>query len=56
MVDGRYEEWIQMEPHYASGEEISIMGSLFPENYDAARDAILQAAAEFIKANSEDFI
>jgi len=56
VVDGRYEEWIQMELGYAGGEGISIMGSLFPESYDAARDAILQSAAEFIKANSEDFI
>lgn len=39
----------------ASGEGVSVMGSLFPENYDVARDAFLNAAVKFVQANKGTF-
>ncbi|MBE5874725.1 MAG: hypothetical protein E7287_10040 [Lachnospiraceae bacterium] len=54
-VEGCYEEWIQMKLGYASGEEISVMGSLFPEKYAFFRNAFLKAAVKYIEENSGEF-
>lgn len=55
VMDGRYEEWIQMKLGYTSEEEISVMGSLFPENYEGFRTAFLEVAGKFLEENSGTF-
>jgi len=44
-----------MKLGYASGEEISVMGSLFPEKYAFFRNAFLKAAVKYIEENSGEF-
>lgn len=55
VVEGMYEEWIQMKLGYTSMEEISVMGSLFPENYDGFRTAFLEVLGTFLEENSGAF-
>ncbi len=49
-------EWFQIALSYAGSEHISAMGTLYPENYDEARDELLKLCVEFINENSESFL
>ena len=46
-------EWFQMNLGYASGESIAAMGTLYPENYEAAKSEILELLGSFILENAD---
>jgi len=41
--------WNRMKLGYTGGEEISVMGSLFPENYDGFRTELLEILGDFLE-------
>ncbi|MGN0388463.1 MAG: hypothetical protein ACI4ER_06575 [Suilimivivens sp.] len=48
-------EWFQIEFGYASDESISAMGTLYPENYEEARQEILSILNRFICEKRTEF-
>lgn len=48
-VEGLNKEWMQMTLGYATGEEISVMGSRFPEHYEEVRNSFIEITIAFLE-------
>lgn len=48
-------EWFQLDFGYDSGETISAMGTLYPDNYDEVRAALIRFFCEYIEQNEQSF-
>lgn len=55
-ADHTGKEYYQIQIRYSSGEELQALGSVYPENYEAARDELLSILVPFILENRDRFI